>query len=126
MTVAQAVFQRGTSITQKILFIHKWFHIKQKKIDRIILTINHGSFCVCSVLYQIMQLLQGVIFLLCGVGFLEIEKKKVICGKKFHNFSLIGCTSVVEWWSYTRVFHEISYQSVTLRLGIVGFFFAWL
>ena len=51
-------------------------------------------------------------------------EKKVICGKKFHNFSLIGCTSVVEWWSYTRVFHEISYQSVTLRLGIVVFFFA--
>ena len=73
-------------------FLHKWSHIKQKKIDRIILTINHGSlFCVCSVLYQIMQLLQPVYtFLLlavcvCAVAFWKLRKKLFVV-KSFTTF----------------------------------------
>ena len=74
LTISEEVFydccagsvSKGDFTHTENSFLHKWSHIKQKKIDRIILTINHGSFCVCSVLYQIMQLLQGVIYF-CSV-----------------------------------------------------------
>ena len=104
------------------LYSRMWIYQDIKNIRQTILIINHNvrSLYKCTLqwtlyYYQIMQLLhRGCL------AFSEIIKEsssstQVICGKRFHNFSPIG------WFcfqrqSHSRVFREISYQSMTLRL----------
>ena len=133
LTISEEVFydccagsaSKGDFTHTENSFLHKWSHIKQKKIDRIILTINHGSlFCVCSVLYQIMQLLhtRRYISALWWWLFRNWEKKLFVV-KSFTTFHWLVAPSLELYQSFPWNFISIRDFAVRNRSFC---FFAWL
>ena len=107
------------------LYSRMWIYQDIKNIRQTILIINHK----CSFPPQVHTAMNALLLSNHAtvtlvhrgcLAFSEIIKEsssstQVICGKRFHNFSPIG------WFcfqrqSHSRVFREISYQSMTLRL----------